>query len=79
MHAKLLAEFLLECGDFFFVQLLQLGRVDVYNRRAATDHDAVELVEIFLADRIKLMVVTARTRHGDAEDWPWKPHRSGYQ
>ena len=55
------ADAFLQFREFLPVQVLQLRRIDVDDRRAAADHDAVELVEILLADRVELVVVTART------------------
>ena len=68
MCAELFAQFLFKCGDLLFVQFLQLRRINVYNRRAAADHDAVEFVEIFLTDWIKFVIMAARAGNRDAEN-----------
>ena len=67
MIAELTADYRFELLDFRAVQVLQSGRVDVRDRRTAAHHDAVEAVEILLADRVEFMIVAARARNGEPQ------------
>ena len=49
------------------MHLLKLSGIHVSHRWPAADHDAVEAVEVVLADGIELVVVAARAGDGKAQ------------